>query len=159
MPRRYIFLDCFKKISPWKITATRNKGKEVAKDTETLWEANFPGFGMTSLLGAYLRYHSDTRFPCIPQSLPITEPSWLEYIALYPEFSSLGSWAALPYTIQPFWVTHSLCTFGPPDCCTWFSSLPSLHLPYSYGPAQTGHVTLDSLRGPFLWLCSPTHLQ
>lgn len=45
----YIFLACFKKISPWTITAPRNKGEKVTKDTETLRVANVPGFGMITV--------------------------------------------------------------------------------------------------------------
>lgn len=86
--------------------------------------------------------HQD--FPAIPQSLPVTGPSWLAYPTPYPKFSSLGSGggAALPYRVSPFWeptllylwdllaaapgIPFSLLLYPPP-------SLPR-------GSAQLGHV-------------------
>lgn len=91
--------------------------------------------------------------PCIPQSLPVTGPSWLAYPALHPKFSSPGGWATLPYEIQPFHFGYPLFLY------LWASrllhlvpSFPSLSLPLPVLPYSKAHsgwsCPLWMLRGP-----------
>lgn len=78
--------------------------------------------------------------PAFPQSLPVTEPSWLAYhpTPTTPPHTLLspGSWAALPYIIWPFWLPTLFCTFWPPSSCIWFTP-PH---PHPHGATQSGNV-------------------
>ena len=75
----------------------------------------------------------------------------------YPEFSSLGAWAALPFLIQAFgcllfsYLFIGLLAAAPGPLCPLFLLL----LPLSHTAQFRVMSTLDSPRGSRLWLCFP----
>lgn len=82
--------------------------------------------------GVYLTYQSGCwppGSPCIPQTPPVTGPSWLAYPASYLTLNSPSHGLGFPSLHNPtILVPCSLCTFGPPGSCTRSPSLPSPHV-------------------------------